>query len=135
MKLNSCKEPATPKEILVQEGKPTKMDWNYWSILGQLSYLTCSTRGELAFSVHQCARFVADPTLQHEKALKKILKYLQGTLLDEGMIIKPDKALGLECYVDADFAGGWCQETVTSPACVLSRTGCVIRLYGCPIMG
>jgi hypothetical protein len=65
--------------------------------------------------------------------LKKILKYLAGKL-DEGLIIPPDKALGLECYVNADFAGGWCQEPGTDPASVLSRTGCVIRLYGCPIL-
>jgi hypothetical protein len=110
-----------------------KTDWNYRSILGQLNYLTCSTQGELAFAVHQCARFAATPKLQHEKALKKIIKYLSGTL-DEGLIISPDKALGLECYVDADFAGGWCQETGTDPASVLSRTGYVIRLYGCPIL-
>jgi hypothetical protein len=132
-KLNACKEPATPKEILVREGEPMKTDWNYRSILGQLNYLTCSTRGELAFAVHQCARFAATPKLQHEKALKKILKYLVGAL-DEGLIISPDKALGLECYVDADFASGRCQETGTDPASVLSRTGYVIRLYGCPIL-
>jgi hypothetical protein len=65
-------------------------------------------RGELAFAVHQWARFAATPKQQHKKALKKILKYLAGTL-DEGLIISPEKALGLECYVDPDFAGGWCR--------------------------
>jgi hypothetical protein len=72
MKLNSCKEPTTPKEIPVGEGEPMKTNWNYRSILGQLNYLTCSTRGKLAFSVHQCVQFAATPKLQHEKALKKI---------------------------------------------------------------
>jgi hypothetical protein len=31
------------------------------------------------------------------------------------------------------FAGGWCQEVGEDPASVLSRTGYVIRLYGCPL--
>jgi hypothetical protein len=131
--LNACKEPATPKEILVHEGEPRKTDWNYRSIVGQLNYLTGSSRGELAFAVHQCARFAADPKRQHEKALLKILRYLKGTP-NGGLIITPRKALGLECYVDADFAGGWCKDTSHDPASVLSRSGYVIRLYGCPIL-
>jgi hypothetical protein len=40
------------------------------------------------------------------RSLKKILKYLAGKF-DEGLIISPDKALGLECYVNTDLAGGW----------------------------
>jgi hypothetical protein len=42
--------------------------------------------------------------------------------------------VGLECYVDADFAGSWCKETSAKPASVLARTGYVIRLFGCPIL-
>jgi hypothetical protein len=108
--LNTCKEPATPKEILVHEGEPRKMDWNYRSIVGHLNYLTGSSRGKLAFAVHQCAQFSADPKRQHEKALLKILWYLKGTP-NGGLIITPQKTLGLECYVDTDFAGEWCKET------------------------
>jgi hypothetical protein len=40
IKLNSYKEPAQPKEIMVHEGEPRKTDWNYRSIVGQLNYLT-----------------------------------------------------------------------------------------------
>jgi hypothetical protein len=42
--------------------------------------------------------------------------------------------MGLECYVDADFAGGWCKDTSADLANVLSRTGYIIRLFGCPIL-
>jgi histone deacetylase 1/2 len=63
--------------------------------------------GELAFAVHQCAHFAANPKQQHKMTLKKILRYLQGTL-NEGLIITPKKDLGLKCYVDADFASGQC---------------------------
>jgi hypothetical protein len=31
-------------------------------------------------------------------------------------------------------AGGWCQGTGTDPESVLSRTGCIIPLYSCPIL-
>ena len=52
---------------------------------------------------------------------------------DKGLIYKPDVIRGLECYVDADFAGGWKDGDHGSPESVLSRTGFVIMFVGCPI--
>ena len=40
---------------------------------------------------------------------------------------------GLECYIDADFAGGWSSGNHTNPECVLSRTGFVIIYAGCSL--
>lgn len=40
----------------------------------------------------------------------------------------------MDCYVDADFAGNWNSETVENPASVVSRTGFVIRYFGCPVL-
>ena len=56
-------------------------------------------------AVYQCVRFNANPMLCHEKAVKYIARYLLGTQ-DKGIHYKPDSTKGLECYVDADFAGG-----------------------------
>ncbi len=39
----------------------------------------------------------------------------------------------IECYVDADFAGGWASGDTSNPESVLSRTGFVIMYAGCPI--
>ena len=44
--------------------------------------------------------------------------------------MKVDKGKGLECYVDADFAGGWSQEDPLNPDNVLSTTVFVIRYSG-----
>ena len=49
------------------------------------------------------------------------------------MIYRPDITQGLECYVDADFAGGWKDGNHDSPESVLSSTGFVIMYAGCPI--
>ena len=38
------------------------------------------------------------------------------------------------CYVDADFAGGYCNETKDEPIAVYSRTGYVIFYLGCPVL-
>jgi hypothetical protein len=83
-------------------------------------------------AVHQCARFNANPMLCHEKAVKRIARYLLSSS-DKGIHYKPDPTKGLEVYVDADFAGGWTSGDVHNPECVLSRTGYVIMYAGCPI--
>jgi hypothetical protein len=62
-----------------------------------------------------------------------MLLHLTGTSKG-GLIVTPKKALGLECYVAADFAGGWCKDTSADPASVLSRSGYVIQPYGCQIL-
>ena len=49
------------------------------------------------------------------------------------MIYRPDITRGLECYVDADFAGGCKDGNHDIPESVLSRTGFVITYSGCPI--
>jgi hypothetical protein len=41
--------------------------------------------------------------------------------------------MGIECYVDADFAGGWNITTSTDADNVMSRTGFVIAYANCPI--
>ena len=69
-----------------------------------LNYLTGSTRPDLAMAVHQVARFSNDPKLSHEKSVIRICRYLLDTP-NHGMIFKPNKDLGLEVFVDADFAG------------------------------
>ena len=57
-------------------------------------------------AVHQTVRFRNDPMLCHEQAVTRIGWYLRHSR-DRGVIFKPDKSKGLECYVDAYFAGGW----------------------------
>ena len=48
------------------------------------------------------------------------------------MYPKNDK--GLECFVDADFAGGWSTKTSDDPDSVYSRTGYNIKYKNCPIL-
>ena len=114
-------------------GLPRKSDWNYRSAVGMLNYLTGSTRPELSMAVHQCARFSNNSMLSHERAVTRICRYLLATNVS-GMIYRPDKTLGLQCYVDADFAGGWTQVNASDPENLMSRTGFAIMFAGCPIL-
>ena len=114
------------------EGKPRKYKWNFRTAVGMIGYLQQSTRPEISMASHQCARFVNQPMRSHERAIIRIVRYLNNTK-DKGIIFEPDPELGLECFVDADFAGGWCQADADNPENVMSRTGFVIRYAGCPI--
>lgn len=127
--------PAVYKEILHkdEDGPEQKQSWNYRSLIGMLNYLVASTRPDILCAVHQCARFSANPKLSHERALKRIVRYLKGTN-DKGIILKPDLTKGIKCYVDADLKGGYCNETRDDPISVYSRTGYVSFYFACPVL-
>jgi hypothetical protein len=79
------------------------------------------------------ARFSHDPKRSHEIALKRIGRYLKGTL-EEGLVLRPTKTFDIDCYVDADFAGLWPHENKLDPSCVKSRTGFAICVANCPVV-
>ena len=114
------------------QGLPRKYDWNYRSIVGMLGYLQGSTRPDISMATHQCARYNNDPKLSHERAIRRIGKYLLGTQ-NKGIIFSPNPEKGLECFVDADFSGNWTAVDSVDPENVLSRTGYIIFYAGCPI--
>jgi hypothetical protein len=74
-----------------------------------------------------------EPKKSHGEAVKRIGRYLLETR-DKGLIIKPDHEKGLECYVDADFAGNWDHRVAAEdPNTAKSRTGYVIKFAGVPL--
>ncbi|EFE88071.1 reverse transcriptase (RNA-dependent DNA polymerase), partial [Bifidobacterium breve DSM 20213 = JCM 1192] len=52
---------------------------NYRSVVGALQYLTL-TRPDISFAVNKMCQFLHSPTTSHWSALKRILRYVQGTL-------------------------------------------------------
>lgn len=84
-------------------------------------------------AVHQCTRFCNNPMLSHEKAVKRIVKYLSMTS-ERGIMFNLDKTRGVECYTDTDFAGSWNAEDSEDATNVLSRSGYIIYYVGCPVL-
>ncbi|GKB24189.1 retrovirus-related pol polyprotein from transposon TNT 1-94, partial [Tanacetum coccineum] len=80
------------------------------SMVSSLMYLTAS-RPDLVFAVCMCARYQASPTKKHLEALKRVFRYLRGTINWELWYLK-DIAMALTTYADADHAG--CQDTQRS---------------------
>jgi hypothetical protein len=133
---SSANSRATPSEQIIlhrdSEGAERNATWNYRTAVGMLTYLQGNTRPDISVHVHQCARFSIDPKRSHERAVIRIGRYLL-TSRDRGIIYKPDMSKGLECYVDADFAGNWQKADAESADAVMSRTGYVLMYAGCPI--
>ena len=108
--------------------------FNYRRVIGKLLFLEKSTRPDLSYAVHQCARFSHDPKVEHGQAVKRIGRYLKGTA-DKGITLKPDDRHSLDLHVDADFAGNWDKEIAADdPATAQSRHGYVLRYCGIPIV-
>jgi len=131
---SSSKETPAEKGCLTKDldGPPKSESWNYRSVVGMLMYLATNSRPDISFAVNQCARFSNDPRRIHEKALKRIGRYLKGTK-DRGMIMKPDPELAMDMFADADFAGLFTKEEAHDPSSVRSRAGWIVTLGGVPV--
>ncbi|XP_073049031.1 secreted RxLR effector protein 161-like [Primulina eburnea] len=87
----------------------------YRSIIGSLLYLTVS-RPDLMFSVCLCARYQSNPKISHLKAVKRILRYVAGTI-NLGLWYTHETNSNLVGFSDADWAGDIDDRKSTSGGC------------------
>ncbi|XP_026429121.1 uncharacterized protein LOC113325107 [Papaver somniferum] len=86
------------------------------SLDGALQYLTF-TRPDISYAVQQVCLFMHDPREPHMQALKRIIRYLQGTI-HHGLFISVSTTSGLTTYSDDDWAGCPDSRRSTSGYCV-----------------
>ncbi|GJV90968.1 putative ribonuclease H-like domain-containing protein [Tanacetum coccineum] len=89
-----------------KEGKAVDPS-HYHGMIGTLLYLTAS-RPDLQFAICMCARYQARPTKKHLNVVKRIFRYLKGTV-HRGLWYPKDSSIALTAFADADHAG--CQDT------------------------
>ena len=128
-KIHNSKPTPAVRPLLNKDlnGENRKNSWNYRTAIGMLTYLQGTTRPDVSMPVHQCARFSVNPMLSHERAVKRIGRYLLGTK-DCGIAFKPNDTYGLECYVNADFANGCAMYRVRSVVIYLINYMIIIYL-------
>ncbi|CAL2240204.1 unnamed protein product [Prunus armeniaca] len=94
---------ATPclpyHKLLKDDGKPYSHPAQYRSIVGALQYLIF-TRPDIAFLVNQACQFMHNPMESHVMAVKRILRFLKGTI-DFGIHFQPG-LLNMQTYSDAN---------------------------------
>ncbi|XP_074363653.1 uncharacterized protein LOC141704306 [Apium graveolens] len=82
---NPTKYPMDPKEQLTKDdGGKTVDTTQYKSMVGGLRYLV-HTRPDISYAVGIISRYMERPTVLHQNAVKRILRYIKGTL-DYGQI-------------------------------------------------
>ena len=88
----------------------------YRRIVGALQYVTL-TKPDIAFVVKKACQFMAKPSDVHWMAVKRILRYLKGTI-HLGLHFQPAASMELQGYSDADWASCPDDRRSTSGYCV-----------------
>nr|GEU48621.1 retrovirus-related Pol polyprotein from transposon TNT 1-94 [Tanacetum cinerariifolium] len=119
----SCDSVDTPmvEKSKLDEDKEGKVvdPSHYHGMIGTLLYLTAS-RLDLLFAICMCARYQARPTEKHVHAVKRIFRYLHGTV-NRGLWYPKDSSDALTAFADANHAG--CQDTCRSTSGSLQFLG------------
>ncbi|GJR76230.1 retrovirus-related pol polyprotein from transposon TNT 1-94 [Tanacetum coccineum] len=112
--METCDPIRTPMEIKEKFGldkNGTLVDaTKYRSMIGALMYLT-SSRPDIVHATCLCARYQANPTENHLKEVKRIFRYLRGTV-NMGLWYTKDSGFELTGFSDADYAG--CKDSFKS---------------------
>ncbi|GKE15353.1 retrovirus-related pol polyprotein from transposon TNT 1-94 [Tanacetum coccineum] len=112
--IETCDPIGTPMEIkekLDLDKNGTLVDvTKYRSMIGALMYLT-SSRPNIVHATCLCARNQAKPTEKHLKEVKRIFRYLQGTV-NMGLWYTKDSGFELIGFLDANYAG--CKDSFKS---------------------
>jgi hypothetical protein len=115
-RLSKKDQPTTQEERDAMAGVP------YRECVGALQYLAVLTRPDIVYAVNQASRFLANPGKKHWEAVKRILRYLRGTV-DDGLEYKRSASATLvDGYSDSDWAG----DSDDRRSC----SGHVFRVYG-----
>jgi hypothetical protein len=130
-----CKTPMLSKQYLnkIEETPANLKDYPYRVLLGQLMWLTCTTRYDISYAVTYLAQFCNAYDETHIQALKRIIRYLKATK-DVNLIYHRDYSADLSnidkfivAWSDADFA--------SDPVTRRSVTGSLVTFNNSAIFG
>ena len=107
--MEKAKPVSTPVDTSVKLVKATEdedcVDHSlYQSAVGSLLYLSVGTRPDITYAVSNVAKFCAKPSKQHWTAVKRIMRYLQGTI-NFGLLFNRCGSKKFVGFSDADWAG------------------------------
>ncbi|CAN6557283.1 unnamed protein product [Malus baccata var. baccata] len=125
--MDGCKPTATPckphTQLLATEGTILEDPSAYRSLVGALQYLTF-TGPDLSYAVGVACQYMNTPTDIHFDLVKRILRYIQGTL-QCGLTYSASQDTSLTAFSDSDWAA--------DPNTRRSVTGFVVFMGSNPI--
>ncbi|GJY38452.1 ribonuclease H-like domain-containing protein [Tanacetum coccineum] len=113
---NPCRSLVETDSKLVADGDPLFDPTLYRSLASALQYLAIS-RPYISYVVHQGCLFMHDPREPHISDLKRISRYIRGTL-DYGLQLYSSSKSSLVAYSNADWAGWPTTHMSTCDYCV-----------------
>jgi hypothetical protein len=96
----------------------------YRQVVGGLLYIALNTRPDIMAAVSICSRYVANPGMNHWIAVKRILRYLNGSR-NNGIILGGTNKITLHGYSDADWGGDRDTRKSTTGYVFFVGNGCV----------
>lgn len=119
IKLTAEMQPKTNAEIEEMSKIP------YMEAVGTLLYISRISRPDISFAVNAVSRFNNNPGQAHWKAVKRIFRYLKGTI-NYKITFTNGQEHNITGYSDADWANNMEDSK--------SITGCVVKMCGGPIL-
>ncbi|GJS31013.1 copia protein [Tanacetum coccineum] len=120
------KTPISTETKLTRDEEGESVDnTKYRGMIGSLLYLTAS-RPDIMFSVCLCARFQEDPKTSHLEAVKRIFRYIKGTM-HLGLWYPKGSGIETIVYADSDHAGDYVDRKSTSGVCTFM--GCCLTSW------
>ena len=118
--MKDCKPVATPIEpnntLTKLKAEETPMNLtDYQAAVGCLTYAMTMTRPDLATALGILGNFLSNPGQEHWKALKRVLRYIKGTL-DVGLEFNASNqtAVNVTGFTDADWGADVTERKSTS---------------------
>ena len=105
-----CKPVSTPMEIgkrfeKLKDGENTSQK-EYQAAIGSLTYAAIATRPDISYAVGVLSQFMSCPGQVHFQGVKRILRYLKGSLHYGLKFEAKDKTdISIQGFEDADWAG------------------------------
>lgn len=125
-KMDDCKPISTPMEYRLKLQYGAEIDRTthpYRDLIGCLTYAATTTRPDLAASVNCFSQYQSCPTDLHWAYLKRVLRYVKGSL-DVGSIYRRNQsAVTMEVFCDADWANDVADRR--------SVSGAIFKVFGC----
>ncbi|KAG7294957.1 hypothetical protein JYU34_022646 [Plutella xylostella] len=131
--MSNCKPMSTPIdqnfkfEVLKRDvSESSEIEKKCRQLIGSLMYAVCGTRPDLCVSVSFLSRYQHCASIMLYKSLKRVLRYIKGTLNYALVYGSADTDNGLLGFVDADWSG----DTLDRK----STTGYFFKMFNCIVV-